>query len=137
MPFVDLPSDGEILWRLRPRLCHSPDVADEREEFGSGRRLTRRRFLGNLGMAGGALAGIRLSPLAPLAERLSARLAGSDRQFVLEGGQYTSFAGYEGVREGNVHFAGEHTSYEFQGYMEGGRPERGAVRVRDPIRPSS
>jgi len=35
-------------------------------------------------------------------------------------GQYTGIAGYEGVAQGNIHFAGEHTSYNFQGYMEGG-----------------
>jgi|SRR5271165_530955 len=35
-------------------------------------------------------------------------------------GQYTTFAGYEGVRQGNCHFAGEHCSINFQGYMEGG-----------------
>jgi monoamine oxidase len=35
-------------------------------------------------------------------------------------GQYTGFAGYERVPQGRIHFAGEHTSYEFQGYMEGG-----------------
>jgi monoamine oxidase len=34
-------------------------------------------------------------------------------------GQYTSFAGYEGVREGNVHFAGEHTDPENQGFLNG------------------
>ncbi len=34
-------------------------------------------------------------------------------------GQYTLFGGVEGEREGNCHFAGEHTSYEFQGYMNG------------------
>ena len=34
-------------------------------------------------------------------------------------GQYTSFGGSEGLPEGNVHFAGEHTSYEFQGFIEG------------------
>ncbi len=33
------------------------------------------------------------------------------------------FAGYEGVRQGNVHFAGEHCSVDFQGYMEGGAEE--------------
>ncbi|HEY4021873.1 MAG TPA: NAD(P)/FAD-dependent oxidoreductase [Pseudonocardiaceae bacterium] len=33
------------------------------------------------------------------------------------------FAGYEGVRQGNVHFAGEHCSVNFQGYMEGGAEE--------------
>ena len=35
-------------------------------------------------------------------------------------GQYTTIAGYEGVRQGRVHFAGEHTAVDFQGYMEGG-----------------
>lgn len=35
-------------------------------------------------------------------------------------GQYHTIAGYEGVRQGNVHFAGEHTSVDFQGWMEGG-----------------
>ena len=34
-------------------------------------------------------------------------------------GQYQVFAGYERVRQGNVFFAGEHTSLDFQGYMEG------------------
>jgi monoamine oxidase len=34
-------------------------------------------------------------------------------------GDYTSFAGVEGTAEGNVFFCGEHTSYEFQGYING------------------
>lgn len=34
-------------------------------------------------------------------------------------GQYTSFSGYEGVQEGFIHFAGEHTEQNFQGFMEG------------------
>ncbi|MEX0816960.1 MAG: NAD(P)/FAD-dependent oxidoreductase [Gaiellales bacterium] len=34
-------------------------------------------------------------------------------------GQYTKFGGVEGEREGNVHFAGEHTSLDFQGYLNG------------------
>ncbi len=34
-------------------------------------------------------------------------------------GQYTGFSGIERRREGNVHFCGEHTSYNAQGYMEG------------------
>jgi monoamine oxidase len=34
-------------------------------------------------------------------------------------GQYTAFSGYEGVAEGRIHFAGEHTSADFQGFMEG------------------
>ena len=34
-------------------------------------------------------------------------------------GQYTAFGGYSKVAQGNVHFAGEHTSYDFQGFMTG------------------
>jgi monoamine oxidase len=34
-------------------------------------------------------------------------------------GQYTTFAGAEGARSGNCHFAGEHTSIEAQGYLNG------------------
>jgi monoamine oxidase len=34
-------------------------------------------------------------------------------------GQYTKFAGMEGVRQGTCHFAGEHTSIDFQGYLNG------------------
>jgi monoamine oxidase len=35
-------------------------------------------------------------------------------------GQYTSFGGYEGAPQGGVYFCGEHTSQDFQGFMEGG-----------------
>jgi monoamine oxidase len=38
-------------------------------------------------------------------------------------GQYQGFSGYEGVRQGNIHFAGEHCSVNFQGFMEGGAQE--------------
>jgi monoamine oxidase len=34
-------------------------------------------------------------------------------------GQYTAFNGIQGVRQGNLHFAGEQTSLNFQGYIEG------------------
>lgn len=34
-------------------------------------------------------------------------------------GQYTKFAGAEREQEGNCHFAGEHTSIDFQGYLNG------------------
>ncbi|MCF2529455.1 FAD-dependent oxidoreductase [Yinghuangia sp. KLBMP8922] len=33
------------------------------------------------------------------------------------------YAGYEGTRQGNVHIGGEHTSYDFQGFMNGGAVE--------------
>ncbi len=38
-------------------------------------------------------------------------------------GQYTLFAGYERVRQGNVLFAGEHCSVPLQGFMEGAARE--------------
>ncbi len=46
-------------------------------------------------------------------------------------GQYTGFAGYEGVAQGLVHFAGEHCSVDFQGFMEGAAREgrRAALEV--------
>ena len=34
-------------------------------------------------------------------------------------GQYTKFAGIERLRQGTCHFAGEHTSIDFQGYLNG------------------
>ena len=34
-------------------------------------------------------------------------------------GQSTSFAGYEGMQEGGVHFAGEHTEWDDQGFLDG------------------
>lgn len=42
-----------------------------------------------------------------------------------------NYAGYEAVRQGNTHFAGEHCSIDFQGYMEGGATEgqRAAAEV--------
>jgi monoamine oxidase len=50
-------------------------------------------------------------------------------------GQYTAFSGYEKAQQpfpnGNIHFAGEHCSQDFQGYMEGGAQEgaRAAAEV--------
>lgn len=38
-------------------------------------------------------------------------------------GQYLQFAGYEKVRQEGVLFCGEHTSQDYQGYMEGGASE--------------
>ncbi len=52
-------------------------------------------------------------------------------------GQYQAFGGYEAVRQRNVHFAGEHTSSEFQGFMEGAAAEgvRAARAVLGDLRP--
>ena len=51
-------------------------------------------------------------------------------------GQYTSFAGYEKVRQGNIFFAGEHCSLDYQGSMEGGAAEgaRAAKEVLEQLR---
>jgi monoamine oxidase len=51
-------------------------------------------------------------------------------------GQYTSFGGIEGVPEGAVHFCGEHTSVDFQGYLNGGVETgyRAAAEVIDALR---
>lgn len=38
-------------------------------------------------------------------------------------GQYQTIAGYEQVRQGNIFFAGEHTSVNYQGWMEGAASE--------------
>ena len=46
-------------------------------------------------------------------------------------GQYTSFGGYEPVAQGNIHFTGEHTSQDFQGFMEGGASE--GVRAGEEV----
>ena len=48
---------------------------------------------------------------------IDAHLKGAWSQYNI--GQYTSFGGIEGAREGNIHFAGEHTSIAFQGFIEG------------------
>jgi monoamine oxidase len=38
-------------------------------------------------------------------------------------GQYQTIAGYERIRQGNVFFAGEHTSLDYQGWLEGAASE--------------
>ncbi|MBM2824173.1 MAG: amine oxidase [Thermoleophilia bacterium] len=50
-------------------------------------------------------------------------------------GQYTAFAGIEGRQEGNAHFCGEHTSIDFQGYLNGAvdTGERAAGEVIDNL----
>ena len=46
-------------------------------------------------------------------------------------GQYQRFAGMEARRQGNCHFAGEHTSIDFQGYLNGAveTGQRGAAEI--------
>ena len=51
-------------------------------------------------------------------------------------GQYTRFAGVEGEPQGNVHFCGEHTSIDAQGYLEGAveTGERAADEIISALR---
>jgi monoamine oxidase len=51
-------------------------------------------------------------------------------------GQYTAFAGYEKARQGDIFFAGEHCSADYQGFMEGGASEgaRAAKEILDQLR---
>ena len=51
-------------------------------------------------------------------------------------GQYTKFSGMEKERQGNCHFAGEHTSQDFQGYLNGGveTGERAAGEILDDLK---
>ena len=51
-------------------------------------------------------------------------------------GQYTRFAGAERERSGHCHFAGEHTSVDFQGYLNGAveSGERAAAEVLADLR---
>jgi len=54
-------------------------------------------------------------------------------------GQCHTIAGYEQVRQGNVFFAGEHTSLDYQGWMEGAASEgvRAAKEVVSTLRNKS
>jgi monoamine oxidase len=47
-------------------------------------------------------------------------------------GQYTAFSGMEGVEQAGCHFAGEHTSVDNQGYLEGGA-ESGARAANEIV----
>jgi monoamine oxidase len=51
-------------------------------------------------------------------------------------GQYTAFAGVERLQEGHAHFCGEHTSIDFQGYLNGAveTGERAANEVISNLR---
>ena len=49
-------------------------------------------------------------------------------------GQYQRFAGMEARRQGNCLFAGEHTSIDFQGYLNGAVETGQRGRRRDPRR---
>jgi monoamine oxidase len=48
---------------------------------------------------------------------LDPNLGGAWSQYAI--GQYTQFSGIEPLQQGKIHFAGEGTSMELQGFMEG------------------
>ena len=50
-------------------------------------------------------------------------------------GQHTMFGDIEGRRQGDCHFAGEHTSVDFRGTLNGAVECSRASRRRDPRRP--
>ena len=51
-------------------------------------------------------------------------------------GQYTKFSGAESEASGTCHFAGEHTSQDFQGYLQGGveTGERAAAEILSDLK---
>ncbi|WP_415950129.1 flavin monoamine oxidase family protein [Streptomyces sp. KLOTTS4A1] len=50
-------------------------------------------------------------------------------------GYVSRYANYEGTAQGNIHLAGEHCAYDFQGFMEGGASEgeRAAREIIDAV----
>jgi monoamine oxidase len=51
-------------------------------------------------------------------------------------GQYTKFSGMEKERQGRCHFCGDHTSQDFQGYLNGAveTAERAADEILDDVK---
>jgi monoamine oxidase len=93
-----------------------------------------------------------LAQLEPIFNGISAQWNGkamlstpaTDPNFLLsysywKPGQYTTFVGYEGARQGNIHFAGEHCSIDFEGFMEGGASEgvRAAKEILTDLKKAS
>ncbi len=102
--------------------------------------------VGSMGAAIGTLATSFLGQLEQLFPGITALYNGKatlsiphlDDNFALsysywKVGQYGAFAGYERAPQGNIFFAGEHTSVNYQGFMEGGASEgvRAAQEVAD------
>ncbi|GAA4014064.1 hypothetical protein GCM10022631_27230 [Deinococcus rubellus] len=87
----------------------------ERQEEAQAAHLSRRALLraGAVGAASLALNG------ATPALASGARPAGAPVA-IYRVGQWTRIGGAEGEAVGQLHFCGEHTSSEAQGYMEGG-----------------
>ena len=128
---------GRLLRRLDRRRLHAVDAVLERrlESAGDGVRegvpqAARARLPGDHARSG---------PARRRSRRRSATRCSTCSYSYWKVGQYTSFSGYEGVPQGNIHFAGEHCSQDFQGFMEGGasgghsRGEGGPRRARSPV----
>ncbi|MBI2897981.1 MAG: FAD-dependent oxidoreductase [Deltaproteobacteria bacterium] len=107
--------------------------------------LALRHSYGNMDSAGVRTdTGDFLDRIEPVFPGISARWNGRAQESVahlnpffrssyanLEPGQYQTICGYERVRQGNVFFAGEMCSQDFQGFMEGGAVE--GVRAANEI----
>ena len=84
-------------------------------------RQDARRFLGQAEPVFPCIGAVWNGLAAPGSPHLDPNMKCSYSYF--ETGQYETIAGYERVRQGNVFFAGEHCSFDFQGFMEGGASE--------------
>jgi monoamine oxidase len=85
-----------------------------------------RTFLDQLNDVFPGIAGLWNGRATLSVPRIDPNLLGSYSYWKV--GQYTLFSGYEGARQPNIttgkcHFAGEHCSINFQGFMEGGAEE--------------
>ena len=101
-------------------------IRDRRRVDGSGVR--HRRPTGSPSGRGGRASQVaavypRLRGTARPPSRFRTRARSSIRRTLFKVGQYTTFGGYEGARQGGVLFCGEHTSIDFQGFMEGAASE--------------
>ena len=87
--------------------------------FGSGTPRAARTAVPRADRAGaaGAVGALERQGDGRLLDRATAWTKGSYSYWKV--GQYTAFVGRRGAAEGNCHFAGEHTSIDFQGYLNG------------------
>ena len=117
-------SGGNVAGRFSPSTPYSnaatnPQVTDVREARSS--RSSRSSSRGSRSSGTGRRRFRRRSSIRCSTARTRTGASGST----------VGFAGYEGVPQGNIHFAGEHTSQDFQGFMEGGASE--GARAADEV----
>ena len=114
---------GAVADRVRPSLSYTsgstPALAAE-----------ARWLLGHLDRVWPGVAGAWNGKIALSAPALDPNLGCSYSYWRV--GQYHTLRGYERIRQRNIHFAGEHCSVQFQGYMEGGAAE--GIRAANEVR---